>query len=46
MREAGENRTVVSRAEAAGVVFYRLKITDPETSAERATLSGKITFVK
>jgi hypothetical protein len=46
LREAGENRTVISRAETAGIVFYRLKIMDPETSAERATLSGKIAFVK
>ena len=46
VREAGENRTVVSRAESAGIVFYRLRIMDPETSAERATLSGKIAFVK
>ena len=46
MVEAGENRTVVPRAQAAGIVFYRLKITDPETTAERATLSGKIAFVK
>jgi len=46
LREAGENRTVVPRAQSAGIVFYRLKITDPETTAERATLSGKIAFVK
>jgi YD repeat-containing protein len=46
LREAGANRTVVPRAAAAGIVFYRLRITDPETSAERAMLSGKIAFVK
>ena len=46
VRAAGANRTSVPRASAAGIVFYRLKITDPETSAERATLSGKIAFVK
>ena len=46
VRDAGANRTSVPRSAAAGIVFYRLKITDPETSAERATLSGKIAFVK
>jgi hypothetical protein len=46
IRDAGANRTVVPRATNAGIVFYRLKITDPETTAERATLSGKIAFVK
>ena len=46
LREAGTNATLVPRASTAGLVFYRLKITDPESAAERATLSGKITFVK
>jgi hypothetical protein len=46
VREAGTNATLVPRASSAGLVFYRLKITDPESTAERATLSGKITFVK
>ncbi|MEP7028629.1 MAG: hypothetical protein ABI960_08535, partial [Candidatus Eisenbacteria bacterium] len=44
--EAGIGRVSVARTGASGVVFYRLHVTDPTSGAERASLSGKLTFVK
>lgn len=46
LQASGVNQVLVSRSATAGVVFYRLVISDPESSAERATLSGKLTFLK
>jgi len=46
VRMAGENAAVVPKPPASGIVFYRLRITDPASGAERATLSGKLTFLK
>jgi hypothetical protein len=46
VRPAGLNQVLVPRNATAGIVFYRLRITDPESSAERASLSGKLTFLK
>jgi len=46
VREAGIGRVAVSRAGASGVVFYRLHVTDPASGAERASLSGKLTFLQ
>jgi hypothetical protein len=46
VRDAGVNQIAVAHSGAAGVVFYRLHFTDPETAIERAALSGKLTFVK
>jgi hypothetical protein len=46
VRDAGIGRVVVPRAGAAGVVFYRLHVTDPASGGERASLSGKLTFLQ
>ncbi len=46
LHEAGIGRVSVPRSAASGVVFYRLHVTDPASGAERASLSGKLTFVK
>jgi hypothetical protein len=43
---AGAGQIAVPRAEGPGLILYRLFVTDPGTGEERATLSGKLTFVK
>lgn len=46
IRPAGTNAALVPRSPASGVVFYRLHVTDPSNGAERASLSGKLTYLK
>jgi hypothetical protein len=46
IRAAGANQVLVPRSTSPGVVLYQLRISDPESSAERASLSGKLTFLK
>ena len=43
---AGQAQLAVPRAEGPGLVLYRLRVSDPESGTERATLSGKLTFVQ
>jgi hypothetical protein len=43
---AGVGQVVVPRSGGTGLVLYRLLVRDPETGEERATLSGKLTFVQ
>ncbi len=46
VRPAGTNAALVPKPPASGIVFYRLRITDPDDGAVRATLSGKLTYLK
>jgi hypothetical protein len=46
VRAAGTDQIVVPRADGPGLLFYRLRVSDPVTGAERTTLSGKLTFVQ
>jgi hypothetical protein len=46
VRAAGNDQLVVPRADGPGLLFYRLRLSDPVTGAERTTLSGKLTFVQ
>ncbi|MEO6462699.1 MAG: hypothetical protein ABIP29_06450, partial [Candidatus Eisenbacteria bacterium] len=43
---AGAGQVVVPRAGGTGLLLYRLLVRDPATGEERATLSGKLTFVQ
>jgi hypothetical protein len=43
---AGIGQVAVPRASGPGLVLYRLVVRDPESGEERATLSGKLTFVQ
>jgi hypothetical protein len=43
---AGVAQLAVPRADVPGLLLYRLRVTDPGTGEERATLSGKLTFVQ
>jgi hypothetical protein len=46
VRPAGVNFVPVPRSGSPGIVFYRLRMVDPSSGAERAQLGGKLTFVK
>ena len=46
VRAAGTSQVVVPRADGPGLLFYRLRVSDPVSGAERTTLSGKLTFVQ
>jgi hypothetical protein len=45
VQPAGESAVNLARGAAPGIVFYRLRATDPSTGRELATLSGKALFV-
>jgi hypothetical protein len=46
VRAAGADQIIVPRADGPGLLFYRLRVSDPVSGAERTTLSGKLTFVQ
>jgi hypothetical protein len=46
LRPAGVNAALVPKPPSSGIVFYRLHVTDPGSGAERANLTGKLTFLK